>query len=60
MTILDEKIKIDIEYSLRKIIMDKNLKHHIARLRHQMRETQEELAQDWDALQNRTRQRFQQ
>ena len=40
--------------------MDKNLKHHIARLHHQMRETQEELAQDWDALQNRTRQRFQQ
>lgn len=40
--------------------MDKNLKHHIARLRHQVRETKAELTQDWDELQTRTRLRFQQ
>ena len=40
--------------------MDKNLKHRIARLRQRVRETKNELAQDWDAIQVHTRQRFHQ
>lgn len=40
--------------------MDKNLKHHIARLRHQVREAKAEWAEDWDELQTKTRLRFQQ
>lgn len=40
--------------------MDKSIKEHIDRIRQQVQETKEELAQDWDSLQKRTHQRFRQ
>ena len=45
---------------IERIAMDKNLKERLDRLRHQVKETKAELAQDWDKLQSRTRLRFQQ